>query len=566
MSEAYVEKTQTELGAIISSPKLTEKLLLKPPFRFLHDIVTSFLSATGFPKGLYPDALLDSSNVTEKTIKIEFLTQLIAAVEAGTGKKVSAQPTKIVAGQEAEKTNELLQLLASCAKLTAEQKHAAVQKAKGGGSEQPAADKKAAEQESKEKEKEKEVEREQKAEERRKRKEEEKRREEEKKREEEKRREEEAAAAAEEGKKKGRKEDEILTVDDSPKVEQQRQEATNASGKRQKSSEPHGSHNEEKEGKKKHGETLEERTQKMGDEERRKRHEERRRREKEAAEREEIPTADESLTTVTRAPRVEQRIASTAPTPNAAALAAGKAPPRTKPTHEVVDGSQLDAVSVSGVIREKKRTPGGKAQEAEDESEWMRVAEQQNAKTVTSGSGDGGGVNEAEAKGYLGQQALKAKREQEEETARRAQEANARALQGGSSGGGIIIHSSKGGKSGAAVAESELSKLREQLQLLTKASNPLGKLLEAIFDDIDTMARELEMWRSEARSQALAAADARRETMESLQEVNAQLQNLEDAINDQILKTHKIRRIVINNGNAIAGMVRMIVSPEIGKR
>ncbi|KAF8285042.1 hypothetical protein TcYC6_0002180 [Trypanosoma cruzi] len=80
------------------------------------------------------------------------------------------------------------------------------------------------------------------------------------------------------------------------------------------------------------------------------------------------------------------------------------------------------------------------------------------------------------------------------------------------------------------------------------------------------MARELEMWRSEARSQALAAADARRETMESLQEVNAQLQNLEDAINDQILKTHNIRRSVINNGNAIAGMVRMIVSPEIGKR
>lgn len=41
MNDKIVKKTQDSLGKIIKKPPLTEKLLNKPPFRFLHDILTA---------------------------------------------------------------------------------------------------------------------------------------------------------------------------------------------------------------------------------------------------------------------------------------------------------------------------------------------------------------------------------------------------------------------------------------------------------------------------------------------------------------------------------------------
>lgn len=41
MNEAVIKKTQDSLGKIIKKPPMTEKLLNKPPFRFLHDVITS---------------------------------------------------------------------------------------------------------------------------------------------------------------------------------------------------------------------------------------------------------------------------------------------------------------------------------------------------------------------------------------------------------------------------------------------------------------------------------------------------------------------------------------------
>ncbi|XP_060573803.1 TRAF3-interacting protein 1-like isoform X3 [Ruditapes philippinarum] len=112
MDPKIAKKTQDTLGKYIKKPPLTEKLLAKPPFRFLHDVMTSVIKTTGVMKGLYTDSELNSENVKDRDSKIAFLQKSVDYVCAATSKQLTVKPAKVVAGHEPEKTNEFLQALA----------------------------------------------------------------------------------------------------------------------------------------------------------------------------------------------------------------------------------------------------------------------------------------------------------------------------------------------------------------------------------------------------------------------------------------------------------------------
>lgn len=114
MNAAVMKKTQDTLGKVIKKPPLTEKLLIKPPFRYLHDIFSEVIRTTGFMKGLYEENEMKSDSVKDKDSKIAFLQKAIDVVMLVSGEPLAAKPARIVAGHEPEKTNELLQAIAKC--------------------------------------------------------------------------------------------------------------------------------------------------------------------------------------------------------------------------------------------------------------------------------------------------------------------------------------------------------------------------------------------------------------------------------------------------------------------
>ena len=83
---------------IFDKPKMSEKLLVKPPFRYLHDIFIATMAATNFGAGLFSEEEMDSKANHDKDAKVNILAKMITITEMIIGEQIDVKPAKIVAG------------------------------------------------------------------------------------------------------------------------------------------------------------------------------------------------------------------------------------------------------------------------------------------------------------------------------------------------------------------------------------------------------------------------------------------------------------------------------------
>lgn len=75
-----METVQQKMGDLITKPKMSAKVLSKPPFRFLHDTISAVTRTTGFGEGLYDGPELDSAAITDRQAKIDYLNKIFSLV------------------------------------------------------------------------------------------------------------------------------------------------------------------------------------------------------------------------------------------------------------------------------------------------------------------------------------------------------------------------------------------------------------------------------------------------------------------------------------------------------
>ncbi|XP_070535755.1 TRAF3-interacting protein 1-like isoform X8 [Ptychodera flava] len=544
MGDAYIKKTQATLGKIIKKPPLTDKLLKKPPFRFLHDVISEVVRSTGFMKGLYEKAEMDSQTAgKDKESKVAFLQKAIDVVIMVTGQDLTVRPSKIVAGHEPEKTNEFLQAMGMAISKKMDSKEAVQKVLKG---EKPGAEKSSSEKSSKPPKGDKE-------ESKSKSQEEDGEKERERKRDRHKDREEKSerkrSASRDKERDRDRSRDRGKEKEDRNKDERKDRE------RRHRDKDRHRDREKDKEGKgdepapgnriprpssakgqrrrpPRDGEEMElqnQEAEQRSNEERSQRPSRSRKGEDRQRDGRNDMVNGDDLPPQVQASRKMARPSSARP-----------APPRVKKQEALDDPAvRIGSGKVSNVIVDN-------AQNSDDDDDTFVVEEDQPAIEMDQQdiSND---VDEDADHGGLVKKILETKKE----------------LEGGSQTVNkrddkptVVMDAAK--RKERQIVAREIDSLRSTIQTLTRSANPLGKIMDYVQEDMDSMQKELEMWKKENRQHELAIKREESITEEKLEPLKSQLAELDQAIADQLDLISAVKANVLRNDEKIQKMMSSV--------
>ncbi|XP_061182834.1 TRAF3-interacting protein 1-like isoform X1 [Saccostrea echinata] len=546
MDARIVKKTQDTLGKIIKKPPLTEKLLNKPPFRFLHDIVTSVIKTTGFMNGLFKEEELNSENVKDKDSKIAFLQKAIDFTSMVAGKSLSVKPAKIVAGHEPEKTNEFLQTLAAAINKGVDNDEYVAKMNKGGG--EPKEEKRDKSKEGS--------------------------REERKKRDSEDKKDRDKSASREKSRERHRdKEERHKDREDRhrDKEDRHRDDEDRHREKKDRHRDKEGRHRdkEDRDGEKE--ERHKDREERHRERKERRKHQDEESKENDPSqmngEKEESPTklARPSSAKGSRRRREGRRHSSDEE----------DEPPKTMQASEAGDDNLPPQVSASRSLARPssaRPAPPRRKQEVMENEPAMRLGSGKPSNVIVDGGRDS---DEDEDETFMVEETA-APQEQEQAPPPQQEEDE------DEDHGGLVkkmLETKKELESGSQVkkteierpkitdaqrmkqrqqVQKEIDKLRVSIQTLTRSANPLGKVMDYVQEDLDSMQKELQRWKQENKEHSMELKRERSITDKAIEPLRAQLTEVDQAIKDQLDLIAAVKSNIIRNDQKIDKMLRSI--------
>jgi len=440
MGDDYWKPTAEAFEQLFSKPKMTEKLLTRPPFRYIHDIFTSTLAATGFGEGMYGDDELDAKSIKDKDSKVNFLEKLIALVQMAAGEEIPVKSTKIVAGQEADQTNIFLQYLFKVATSGVDSAPIVAQIIGGGEEEQEAPEEDDA--------------------------------------------------------------DEEDAMRDAKEEEMKKQKR--AAKKKQ----------------------MEEEKQRQAEED------EEQRAQQEEAERQ----AREQEAEMTRQRKAKKK--------------QKKEEPEPEPENNIIEDGQDDEDDNNMIVGDDDNDVGGDIDinEVDPESKFGRQAmaqlraqeEEDEANRAANDDAGASGIKMGKI-GRRGKKKVNAVERSEPQKKSMMSDAPKRTFGG--------------------YSEDDIEFMKKSIQALCQATNPLGKSIDFVTEDIDSMVKEYEYWKLDYSESQTKLAEQQRiteQTIQPLQDVT--LAQLEEKIREEKSKIQNIRSQIIRNDNTIQNLLQSVIS------
>jgi len=127
--------------------------------------------------------------------------------------------------------------------------------------------------------------------------------------------------------------------------------------------------------------------------------------------------------------------------------------------------------------------------------------------------------------------------------------------------GGIIL-GKKGkatGAGGKMPSKGEVSALRSSIQTLCQSSNPLGRCLEYVQEDLEAMGKELETWRALRHRRAGELADEDAMTASALVGLKAELEKVDELIKEKQSLIRFTKASILRNDATVERLISQVV-------
>lgn len=112
----------------------------------------------------------------------------------------------------------------------------------------------------------------------------------------------------------------------------------------------------------------------------------------------------------------------------------------------------------------------------------------------------------------------------------------------------------------AGFSEKDIEFMKKAIQVLCQSTNPLGKSIDFVSDDIDSMNKEFDYWRKESANCMVQLQDQQKITEDVIQPLQDQLADLEERIKEQQAKVNSVKSQIIRNDITVQNLLFSVIS------
>lgn len=108
------------------------------------------------------------------------------------------------------------------------------------------------------------------------------------------------------------------------------------------------------------------------------------------------------------------------------------------------------------------------------------------------------------------------------------------------------------------LVQKEMDALRNSIQTLTRSANPLGKMMDYVQEDLDSMQKEMVTWKDENEENIRELKMEQTRTNDVLEPLKAKLANIDQQIADQLDLIAATKSSILRNEDRIHKMLSSI--------